>query len=85
MSMNQSIKVIGGIRFEAVRFKQPCPHWRLRLPTGEILQSGAGGFDGRSRPLLWASVEHMLRRLGKERFVSGFGLETEKEASNAAQ
>tara|TARA_B100002049_G_C16078524_1_gene376155 strand:+ start:129 stop:350 length:222 start_codon:yes stop_codon:yes gene_type:complete len=65
---------IGGIKFEAIRQKRPIPHWRLKLPNGEILAAGAGGFDTSSRPKLWESVEYMLKRLGQERFVDAFGL-----------
>ena len=74
----QNKKTIGGIEFEAVRFKTPIPHWRLKLPNGTILEAGAGGFDTSSRPKLWDSVQYMLDRLGKERFISGFGLNEEE-------
>ncbi|BBM67861.1 MULTISPECIES: hypothetical protein [Vibrio] len=67
---NANKKVIGGYEFEAVRFKVPAPHWRLKLPNGEILDSGVGGFNGQSKPKLFESVEYTLQRLGEERFRS---------------
>ena len=70
----ENIKVIGGIEFTAVRFAKPIPHWRLQLPSGEILEAGASSLDSRSRPKLFESVEYLMQRLGEERFRAGFGL-----------
>jgi hypothetical protein len=67
-------RTIGGIKLETIKVITPRPHWLLKLPNGEVLQSGAGGFDNSTRPRLWESVEYTLERLGQERFVSAFNL-----------
>ena len=61
-----------GMTFEAIRFKAPLPHWRLKTPTGEILEPGAAGLDSSSRPKLFASLDYLAERVGKDRFLREF-------------
>lgn len=71
--MNNNVRIIAGIRFEAVRELRPIPHWRLKLPSGVVLEDGTAGLKGKSKPKLWESLEDLYRRCGEERFIQEFG------------
>lgn len=60
---NSSTRKIGGVEIEAIRFKHPIPHWRPKLPNGVILEDGV--FKGKSRPILWESIEYFFKRICK--------------------
>jgi len=63
---------IGGLKFEALRYDAPRPHWRVRTPGGEVLGPGAAGLKNHSRPALWQGLEDLHNRVGTERFVAEF-------------
>ena len=66
MELNR--REIAGIRFEAVRFVWPLPHWRPKIvETGYIYPAGI--FSGESRPRMWESMEDTARVTGPERFA----------------
>jgi len=56
---------VEGVTFEAVRYQIPIPHWRLRLPTGEILNPGTSGLSSESVPKMKADMEYLVKRFGK--------------------
>ena len=68
---NKSFEV-GGLSFEAVRFTRPIPHWRLKVPSGDVWNDGAGGISNVSIPKMKADLEYALTRFGKERFIKEF-------------
>lgn len=74
--MNESKRTVCGLTFEAVRFKRPIPHWRLRLPCGKVWEPGTAGIKGDSRRAMWDSLEYLASRIGSERFVSGIEAES---------
>jgi hypothetical protein len=57
---------VGGVRFTAIRFERPRPHWRCRIDeTAEVLQAGAGGISTESVPKMQASLTELLERVSK--------------------
>ena len=63
---------VGGLAFTAVKYTHPIPHWRLKVPSGEVWNDGAGGISNVSIPKMKADLEYALSRFGKERFVKEF-------------
>ena len=64
-------KTILGLKFTAIRTMRPIPHWRVQIPSGEILDNGVAGFNGESRPKLWESIEYLAKRM-PDRFIREF-------------
>lgn len=61
--INSNTVVIGGVQIEAVRFKAPIPHWRPKLPNGEIVDVGV--FKSDSRPKMFEDIEYFFVRICK--------------------
>lgn len=62
--MKEHQKLINGVQMEAVRCRDPRPHWRIRVvATGYLYESGV--FCG-CRPLakVWETVADIARRRG---------------------
>lgn len=65
---------IGGIDFEAVRYTAPIKHWRLKVPSGKILDDGSGGISPHSVPKMKADLEYILQRFGQKEFERNFDI-----------
>ena len=67
---------VGDTEFAAVRFHQPCDHWRVKLTeTGEVLEAGTAGISTASKPKMQQDLEDLLRRDGDvDLFRRGFRL-----------
>ena len=68
--MSLDTKIIAGVEFTAKRFKAPVPHWRPQHPNGMIEEVGV--FKDDTRQNMWESMEHILKIVGKERFLAAF-------------
>jgi hypothetical protein len=57
---------VAGVKFSAVRFDRPIPHWRLRTDeNGVTFQAGAGGISNVSVPKMQASLQELLDRVSR--------------------
>ncbi|MDT8992708.1 hypothetical protein RQP54_17685 [Curvibacter sp. APW13] len=55
---------VGGVKFSAVRFDRPIPHWRVRTDeNGVVFEAGAGGISNVSVPKMQASLQELLDRV----------------------
>lgn len=64
-----------GLEFESIRESYPIDHWKLKIPSGEILDAGVAGIKGESRPKQRASLQYLADRIGHDRFIREFGHE----------
>ncbi len=68
---------VGGLTFEAIRYHNPIPHWRLKIPSGEIYGAGTAGISNESVPKMKADLEYLLKRFGSEEFLRMFAPDKE--------
>ena len=57
---------VAGVKFTAIRYETPSPHWRLRTDeNGHVLNAGAGFISNLSIPKMQASLQKLFDETSK--------------------